>query len=604
MQDIKDEQIAKIVHDIEQGAQDFQFTGQIADTLGPAIERAREIEDKDAERKLVWEFELFRLVAAKQTAKDDPRFKPVMTGTNAKGEPVEFPDIKTLVPVALDYFTERYEQTANPLLKATYADFLWVYAKKRDPAYAKAFIEATNGLLDEYYEKTWFFRIDNAFNRMLYFAARKVVDAKALAAIKKDMFGYLDRMLADGKHRFCAELIEHLSALPNKQLTEAELDRMTEITEQCAEAFKDTGDWHLRNHFLELRSVIASKRGEEVGIKEARRRQAETLEQTAQDAVGKGENIRASTFFQDALHIYQDIGETSKVRELEKKIVTANKNAEPEFQEFSQEITIKNADIDKLLEPVMSAPNAEEALKRLSAYFSMFPQYGSVKDLTDKVLRENPLQALIRRTIQGADGQLIKADVDPFEATFAQNYQIELNIGASILARLFGRLTDEKKLTSKELQTHFKNWPLVKPNNLHFLNHGIDRFMDGDHISAVHIFAPQAEAAVRNLVAAAGLNVSSYIRQQQGTRYASLTELLKRPEAEQILGIDVLTFTRMVLVDPLCLNLRNEVGHGLIPPEKCTPESARILLHLLIVLTAFKPVEPEKPVKKSKTPVS
>ena len=76
----------------------------------------------------------------------------MFSGTDDKGQPVEYPAISKLSDGALDYIQGRLEATTNPILRVRYAHILWE-SQRKHKKYAEIAVDAYLKLVQSYEER-------------------------------------------------------------------------------------------------------------------------------------------------------------------------------------------------------------------------------------------------------------------------------------------------------------------------------------------------------------------------------------------------------------------------------------------------------------------
>lgn len=588
MKDITDPQIKKIMEEVEKIAQDLEYSFQISDKLVSAIDRARKIRDKEIEQKLIWEYQLFRFVTKTEFAKPEKnrRFYPMMSGTTKDGKMVNFPEIKNFKDNSIEYFKKRTNETRNPVLKARYADFVWEL--KKDPLFGKIAVDSYLETAEDYYKKTWFFRLQDIFDRCVYLAMLKVVNKGKLREIKKRLLYYMDRMIRDGHHRFCLELIDAFLEIKKENVTEEEHKKVSEGINQCIKHFKTQKDFHLQRSFLERLEKTARKYDQSNLARIAKEQQAQTYVREAEFQEMKDNFLVAASSYENALKIFQQLGDKKKIKFYKTKLIEANKKSTGQFKQISTEIKISNEKIKKFTDIILSAKNLTEALSRLSIFDNLLPNYKDTVAQTEKMRKKSPLQFLVTHKVIGRNGHLVSGGSDPFQNILIRNLMMGVGIGSVFLNTIFERLCNEKGLTTETLTNYLKSWRFIDDGNLKLVEHGIKKHFEQDYISSIHILVPQLEAVIRKLLKKGGIQTVSFVSGTTNTREAPLTGLLEREEVKVIFEENLWWYTYLILVSPLGYNLRNEVAHGLIEIQKCNLTNSNLILHLYILLTRFR----------------
>lgn len=591
MLDIKDEKILEIVRDIEDTAQNFKYLYQTLDKINTAINRAKEAKDTEGEQKLIWEHQLFSFMANTEVGKPgkDRRFYPIMTFVTKDGKTINIPEINDFKEGAIEYFKKRTYATKNIVLKARYSDFVWEL--KKDPAFGKIAVDSYLGLIEGYYQKTWFFNLQDAFYRIIYLSMLNVVDDAKFRTIKEKLFDYLDRMIKDGHYRFCLKLLDAFAHIKKERTIDDAYKKALSISQQCAHHFRENQDFRLERSFLEIEEKLNSIYGYTDSSHLAKERRAQSFVDEALFREEKNDFLSAAIFYEDALKIYQELGDKKKIKLYKNKLTEANKKSVKGFKRVSIETEIPKKEIEDITNIILTARNLNEALIRLSVFDGLLPNYQNLVKQTEEMKTSHPLQFLVNTKVIDRGGHLINADRDPFYNILARNSMISIKFGSVLLNRIIERLIQEKGLNKDNLLLCLRNWGFIDDNNLKIIDRGIERYFAEDYISSMHILVPQLEEVIRSLLKKGGIQTISFERGTKrgttSTQESTLSELLERPEVIEIFGDTLHWYVKLVLVEKLGLNLRNDIAHGLIEFEKCNLSNTNIILHIFILLTRY-----------------
>ncbi|RIN28382.1 DUF4209 domain-containing protein, partial [Staphylococcus succinus] len=147
---------------------------------------------------------------------------------------------------------------------------------------------------------------------------------------------------------------------------------------------------------------------------------------------------------------------------------------------------------------------------------------------------------------------------------FNSNYMNHLNINVELLLKaIFDKLISEFEISTEDFMQKFNRWELLDNKNVHFIEHGISRFLEKDYLSALHILVPQFESTVRRMFSKVGYSTTS-IRKGNTQQEVTFNEFLLRDDVKSAFGNDVHKLIQIVMVEQSGLNLRNEIAHGLI----------------------------------------
>lgn len=162
-----------------------------------------------------------------------------------------------------------------------------------------------------------------------------------------------------------------------------------------------------------------------------------------------------------------------------------------------------------------------------------------------------------------------------------------------VISGLFLKLREELYLHRDDLAAILSSSPYVEADDMLFLNLGIERYLRGDLVSAIHVLVPRVEQIIRRILRAAGTEVTA-LREGE-LRERPLGELLRAGETDGTLPTPLARLLQAVLSEDWGLNLRNRVAHGLLKPSEVTQAYVDRVLHIALLLARIQLEEEETP---------
>jgi hypothetical protein len=247
-------------------------------------------------------------------------------------------------------------------------------------------------------------------------------------------------------------------------------------------------------------------------------------------------------------------------------------------------ITSPSIDISKLVETAINAVKGKSTLDALAAFANIYrgARVGHIREFSEKMLREHPLQALFAATHMSRDGRVTAkrssmrfGDTNSEEykaavwAEMVKHYGMELSLvvqGNIWPALEILRL--EHRLRAEDFTTIANRSPIVPKDRKQLMGRALFAGYDDDFVVALHILVPQIEHMVRWHLKAAGIKTTNLdkdgIENENG-----LSTLMDIPEVTQIFGDDLAFELKALFCDPFGPNLRNELAHGLLSEDEC-----------------------------------
>ncbi len=295
----------------------------------------------------------------------------------------------------------------------------------------------------------------------------------------------------------------------------------------------------------------------------------------------KAHALRASglarlSFLERALERARDGGLTQECEELLRLIQGMTKE-ELGLTRFETSAEIPAEAVRALEQQVLGGATWQECLDR---YGQVGPPSGDPatnRNLVEQVRVEAPLSAMLNRDILGAhNSQLRKSETeaDRIEFELIGVEVMNLTVSAALFPGVLARIFSKGEPSLEELTAYFSS-PLIAASVAERLGKAMLLFARKEYDEALHVAVPRVEAVIRELVNQVGGVV---IRESSGTKaggVVGLAELLRALEDKMDEGWR--RYLRCLLSEPLGLNLRNNVAHGLL--VKGDAASAAMVLH-------------------------
>jgi hypothetical protein len=231
-------------------------------------------------------------------------------------------------------------------------------------------------------------------------------------------------------------------------------------------------------------------------------------------------------------------------------------------------------------------------LRRIGA--GVEPPGGSNADLDTEVARqaaEFPLTRLFGQTLLGPESA-----APQFVANGEENKRrVERGrlrrIHADFVAGVFlGPLLDvaaqhHGRPPHDALTAHFATELIGAQRGERFAR-ALELFWDGDYDASAHVVVPRLESVLRELARACGVTIVKPVSEGRYGGVISLNMVMSKLRAMDP-DVEWLDYLEALLCDPLNLNLRNVIAHGLAPA--IGKGGAALLLHAACYLSLLRP---------------
>lgn len=536
--------------------------------------------------------EVYRLlsdITSMHIDNDDPNnpFKPQIIMNGKRSAILDDFDKETLGVIS-----QLMAATTNTVIKARFADMLWVSQKKYMSAQtaSEAYL---NNFMSIDVSKEWMYHI-NALERGFFLAG--VLGRNKELYMKYVSFceGLIDSIAPDEKTACCVRILELL----HKQRA-GNFNKMAITAEQIADNNNASGNGFLVRQYYEISSRLyrLSKKEEEsqkVLIKKGYSFVAE-----AESVVGRpGQGyIAAVHFLANAIEcLRQNNAPKEKIDELHKKLREWQQLSLAEMKGFGQ-----NVDISEIVESIskgVRGKNLYDAIFYLALGHPLINK-NELRQKAEEHIKKYPIQHLFKHTILSKDGRIVaekpsihnaSPDIveDVVEAEmFSQLSRFEWPMRAQCFidtCRVVVR--DEHRPTIGELNYLVYNNPFIPPGHEEIFLKGIHSGFYGNLDLCAHYLTPQIEESIRYVLRQNGI-VTSKLDSKLIQEERLLGTLLSMPETIRIFGDDLVFEMRGLLCEKRGCDLRNRLAHGFIDYNECFSYDVLLLWWLVIRLCAY-----------------
>lgn len=535
-----------------------------------------------------------------------------------------------LNPLAVDYWCERAAASTNPTARARYADLGWTAratAKDRR-AYSLAVVA-----IDAYLDQADCALVEDP-NSPLVDAVDRAAEIASLIRNREKARKVADSSLRalvslpdDTRPRWSLDLFESLDSLAENfdgLLTPAELELFERTLMAAAAHFeaKSPGDPFLPIEALAL-AARAAKRldardrmlDHRVGMVELLRRAARIREGTTGATGGA---FVASTFMEQALHRCQEVISLMPPPDLAARLRTSLLEIRRELRRLIRatgdelkrnphrvEFEYPAAEREAFVAWLLAKPE-EETLRLLSLASFLHMPLRSLEQAAEEAAKTTWVSDLFGTTVfrQGRKVTLPPPRQDP-DRRVGDYKRVWLNFHLYDLEFILPRLREAGRLTVAAYLGHFDSWIFLDEADRPFLSTGIERYLSGDYVSAIHVLVPRIEHMLKSAFEQVGLPPIA-VPNMSEVREQTFGDFLRRDEVRRALGEGLWTQLCYILVDEQGMNLRNDVAHGWLPADACNRGIANVAVFVPLLLTLLVPTDQvtstEEPVEGKTAP--
>lgn len=516
-------------------------------------------------------------------------FGPHWTHVDQQGNPYYTPAKEDITPDAVLYWEQRYKVVSNTLMRMRYAALVWDFKRRICNAnydtdlyrtYVDSMLEVADNDLSSHPVVTVL-----VFERLFSIAKSNLDD---LAKTKAALCAFEKRHATDSSIR-CWACQFQLMRDNKKCFTKDEIDALVAAHEtrfqrlQQPDANGKIDVWTLDAQANLLADFYnRSQQRDEV------RRVLKVAEKTHKQSFDSGNPLQRMGILEQLHHKYVHYGLHEDADALLIEIQEAGAQASQTLQKHGYEYTIPR-EVFEQADVLFGTKAASDEERWQNFVFQFIPSKDDAEKSLAEVAKQAPLYYMTGTNLMDYKGRPMSVigsyDQDP-EGNLVMHITQHLNFGTTFLGIAIRKMREVGLMTTDRIMSDIiELCPLYEGYSYAIIRQSLD-FLFGDMpVVACHLLVPQIEAAIRNLVENAGISV---IKQQKhvekGFQLITLDDLLRKEPVEQVFKSDGAMYLRLVLTDQRSLNIRNDLCHGILPPDNFHSGVAARLLHVLVMI--------------------
>lgn len=547
-------------------------------------ERGSEI-DKELEAEIV-AFAL-REEPAAEKSEWGIAFGPILSTTADDGRVSEWPGRNAILPDTIAYWKKRAGECPHPALRRRYGRLAWELARVvpgMTPDYRMAWI-AVDSAID--IARRGLARSEVECIRSLrtaLYIAHQINDTGRIEAVRDEMIWYEDQVAVDekaGLWGFCFDCLVmdglgHPSSDQIARIVRLLEDRLVRLTAPTKESIDP---WKVEAVVQRLARYYRRS-----GSAEDSTRVLRALAAAFDAAADNAGPMLASALLEHSHSVMNAYGLTEEADRIAVRLRDLGPAVRDSLKKVSVEGTIPTDKIREAIDDILNS-DWKEALKRVAANFV------PLRDRTEKQVRDlasrYPLGFLFPVSIKDYMGRTVSSvgslDEDADGRLIHQMSQ-DLQFMGFLLRATLAEAARRGILTVDRVLEYLYESPAFRSEFREVIGHGMQKYLEGDATSAIHILTPQVEAATRTLLEKAGVRVLKPIRDGAGFDIRALDDLLRDRATQDMLGEDLGTYLRVVFSDRRGWNIRNRVCHALLPSAEIGMGIADRVVHTVLCL--------------------
>ncbi|MEM9405155.1 MAG: DUF4209 domain-containing protein [Acidobacteriota bacterium] len=281
----------------------------------------------------------------------------------------------------------------------------------------------------------------------------------------------------------------------------------------------------------------------------------------------------AALFISDAITALRSIPGTKKRRdELHRELVQVQESGPSSLASIKSDPVDLSVSMDAARRATAGKPFREGLFALASV--NPWPSATKLRDLAIRHAEQNFISSIFSPITINESGKVVaktpsshSSDADDKEAAIRHQlyrllmHEVEFVVHGAIEPARRQLVMDHPALLDHVLDI-VRESPLVPPGREILFAQGLHAGLHGEFSVAAHVLVPQVEHAIRHILYSQGITASSFT--QEGIQpELDLNRTLYLEEAATILGDDLSTTLRGLIVEQVGANFRNRLAHGL-----------------------------------------
>lgn len=528
-------------------------------------------------------------------------YGPVAILPNERGEMIEYPSIKQISQETLEYWSERAGKCRNPILSARYADLVVDFSpkvlnKSADVELSRIAIDSNIKIYERHLLNP--IRRKDKVKRALVLAIQ-INDSQRISKAKNAIIKLEEDVAVNikpGLWGFAFEWL-FLDFSHKVNLSEKEKDNLLNGLEKRLEEVKED-TWLTEKAVSLLAEYYAHQKDEENLM-----RVLSILENSFKtDSRLNSDALLQTHGYQQIHDIYEKYAsrfpESRKAsKRLSQEISQLDLDWNKSLKKVSVDLKIDKRDIDGLIKKIFGEGRDDElrtVLTRL-AIINLVRKDDMEKMLSD-TFNKYPLQFLVNTQVISDDGMPI-ANLPPLGENRDSHLKHFASQDMQFKSVFLGLAIDElkRRFSAQEIFEHFEESLAFGSENKKCLNRGIVAYWEGDYLVSSHLFNPIIESGFRELMRIGEGIWLVRNDKDGGFRRLTLSNFLWDERNTKVLenmfsdfASDALFYFRLVLIDKIGMNLRNDFAHGLSKSKFLTRSASDRLFHIMVLLSLVR----------------
>jgi len=521
---------------------------------------------------------------------DNPEtpFHPFFTSPQGRSAAIDdFTDEK------INIFEKLIDSTQNAMMKARFADVVYVRANKEFP-YAKiaseSYLKSLVNLEQEHIFKSES-RLRRGFSLSQYFGRTKSPFTDYTSFVQE----LINERFQSEKKAISLRLIE---LLLDMGVAKTETSKYIELSEDVADRLKKNKNHSLAQKYYDLVIRILSFNNEQDSVKKIQKKKGECYVNEANSWLNNTPSgyMMASNFLAQAVECFRRAGESEEtIKQHHINLLNWQKKGTEASFVISEKMDI--TEFVKASENHVREKTIFDAIRSF-AFGHPPTKRSDIEAQVKENIKKFPLLHFFSASFISDDGKVLEnkpsimsdkpeKQKEALEASMFNSLRFNLQMRAQGYIEP-GRqvIYHEHRPSVRDLLFLVLDNPFISPGHEEIFLSGIHAGFKGDFLVASHLLVPQIEESIRYVLKSNGFITSNLHSDLTQNEKLSGT-LLSRPETIDIFGEDLVFELRGLLCENSCYAFRNRLAHGFVSTNECYGFAAYNLWWIVIRLCAY-----------------
>ncbi len=339
-------------------------------------------------------------------------------------------------------------------------------------------------------------------------------------------------------------------------------------------------------HFASIVDLKVSRSRDAAFVRQLRVQEVRRWRQRASETAG----LLRFSHLQSALEAARNYGLSDLADEIRRDMQKVDLG----LKQVEAAVPISTEQLGALISTVVETDDWRTSLRRFGVYG---PPSGDVKKniaAVEQQMRASPLQYLVTKTVLGPGNvpiRVVSSEADHRDVALSEYEKMGISLWALFAAEVLDRIFGRHGVPELTALTEFFSTPLMPLDVAERVAQAVLLYSQGHFDESAHILVPRLEATIRTIARECGL---ATFREPQGAKPGGVRALgdLLLAMKERI-DESWQRYLWNLLCDPIGVNLRNRLAHGLLP--KADKKEAALLIHAACHLSLIKVGEDERP---------